>query len=96
MSANFYWKFEGQEFGKLKPDKKHQIIGINVKTGERFEFESAREAERVTGAGHTKIMKCCNKEPKYKTAKGYYWYFKDSNEEPIVNIQLDLFDTDKE
>lgn len=96
LSANFYWKYEGQEFGKLKPDKKHQIIGINVKTGERLEFESAREAERVTGAGHTKIMKCCNKEPKYKTAKGYYWYFKDSNEEPIVNIQLDLFDTDNE
>ena len=95
LSAGFYWKYEGTEFEELKPDKKHPIIGINVRTGERAEFESAREAERKTGAGHTKIMKCCNKEPKYKTAGGYYWYFKGSKDVPEINVQLSLFDDDK-
>ena len=95
FSAGFYWKYEGTEFDELKPDKKHPIIGINVKTGERVEFESAREAERKTGAGHTKIMKCCNKEPKYKTAGGYYWYFKESKDIPEINVQLSLFDNDE-
>ena len=96
LSAGYYWKYEGKEFESLKPDCKHAIIGIKIETGERFEFESAREAERITGAGHTKIMKCCNKEPKYKTAKGYYWYFKDSKEESVINIQLGLFDSHNE
>lgn len=94
LSAGFYWKYEGTEFNDLKPDKKHAIIGINVKTGNTIEFESAREAERVTGAGHTKIMKCCNKEPRYKTAGGYYWFFK-GEEIQNINIQMSLFDDDK-
>ena len=76
VSHDSYWKYEGTDFRQLKPDKKHQIISINVKNGSRVEYESAREAERQTGIGHTNIMKCCKKVPKYKTAGGYYWYFK--------------------
>ena len=78
LSAGFYWKYEGQEFNSLKPDRKHEVIGVNIKTGEILEFESAREAERKTGARHTGIIKCCNKDEKYKTAGGYYWYYKGS------------------
>ena len=77
LSADSYWKYEGTEFGILKPDKKHQVVAVNVKTGEKFEYESAREAERITGIGHSKIMNCCKKVPKYKTAGGFYWNFKE-------------------
>ena len=80
VSNDSYWKYEGTEFGHLRPDKKHEVIAINVKSGLRTEYESAREAERQICVGHTKIMNCCKKKPKYKTAGGYYWYFK--GEEP--------------
>lgn len=77
FSGNSYWKYEGQEFSVLKPDKKHSVIATNISTGEKIEFESAREAERITGVGHTKIMKCCKKEPLYKSAGGFRWEFKE-------------------
>ena len=76
LSANCYWKYEGTEFRDLKPDKKHAVIAVNVKTGESIEFESAREAERVTGVGHSKIMKCCKGVEKYNSAGGFYWHFR--------------------
>lgn len=76
ISAESYWKYEGSEFGTLKPDKKHRVIGTNIKTGESAEFESAREAERQTGIGHSRIMKCCKEtEPKKKETGGYRWDF---------------------
>ena len=90
LSAGYYWKYEGTEFKELKPDKKHCVVAIGIKSGERFEYESAREAERQTGIGHSRIMNCCNRKEKYKTAGGFYWYFKD--DEKIVNVQLSLFD----
>lgn len=76
LSANYYWKYEGSEFGLLKPDKKHAVIAVDIKTGESFEYESAREAERLTGIGHSKIMNCCKKVEKYNSAGGFYWHFK--------------------
>ncbi len=82
LSANYYWKYEGTEFGQLKPDKKHAVIAVNIKTGESIEYESAREAERLTGIGHTKIMKCCKGAEKYNSAGGFYWHFK--GEELII------------
>lgn len=94
LSTGFYWKYEGTDFIDLQPDKKHSVIGINVYTGKLSEFESAREAERITGAGHTRIMKCCNKDPKYKTAGGYYWFFK-GDETTDTNVQLSIFEGDK-
>ncbi|MDY5668903.1 MAG: zinc-ribbon domain-containing protein [Bacilli bacterium] len=90
LSAGYYWKYEGTDFKDLKPDKKHCVVAINVKSGERFEYESAREAERQTGVGHSKIMNCCYKKEKYKTAGGFYWHFKDDKD--IVNVQLSSFD----
>ena len=76
ISADSYWKYVGTEFGILKPDKKHQVVSFDPKTGKSTEYESAREAERLTGIGHSKIMKCCRKEEKYNTAGGLYWHFK--------------------
>ena len=76
LSFDSYWKYEGTDFKVLKPDKKHPVISINIKTGEKVEYESAREAEKKTGVGHSRIMKCCRGEPKYKTAGGYKWEFK--------------------
>ena len=97
VSANSYWKYENSEFTELKPDKKHSIVGVNVKTGEQIEFESSREAERVLGIRHNGIMKCCKKVDKYNTAGGYYWYFKGDNLEirhnkttakPVIGINI--------
>ena len=76
FSAGYYWKYEGTKFKDIKPDKKHAVVAVNVKTGESFEYESAREAERLTGIGHTKIMKCCKGVEKYNSAGGFYWHFK--------------------
>lgn len=76
LSANYYWKYEGTEFRTIKPDKKHAVVGVNIKTGAIVEFESAREAERNIGIDHTKIMNCCKGVEKYNSAGGYYWHFK--------------------
>lgn len=76
FSANSYWKFENSDFAILKPDKKYAIIGTNIETGKNVEFESAREAERKLGIGHSSIMKCCKGIPKYHSAGGYVWKFK--------------------
>lgn len=78
LSGGYYWKYEGSKFTVLKPDKKHAVIAVNVKTGETHEYESAREAERQTGIRHNSIMNCCKKSEKYNTAGGFYWHFKDS------------------
>ena len=53
------------------------VVGVNKITGEVIRFESAREAQRQTGISQSQIGHCCRKEPKYKSAKGYYWYFEE-------------------
>lgn len=79
LSSGFYWKYEGTDFGLLKPDKKHSIVATNIKTGEETNFESARQAERITGVGHSRIMKCCKEAANYKSAGGFYWRFQNAD-----------------
>lgn len=50
---------------------KKPIKGINIKTGEEFIFESAREAERKLGVSHKNISACIN--GRQKTAGDYKW-----------------------
>lgn len=40
------------------------------------EFESTREAERITGVEHSKIIKCCKGKKHCKTAGGFVWKYK--------------------
>ena len=42
------------------------------------EYESARDAEK-DGFDHTKILRVCRGEKRYKTHKGFVWRFKDEN-----------------
>lgn len=51
---------------KRKKVSQYDLQGNFIKT-----WESTREAERGTGAEHSKISKCCN--GKQKTTKGYIW-----------------------
>ena len=55
-------------------DKKRSkpIYGINVKTNERIEFPSTREAER-NGFNHSHIVDCL--KGRYKSHKGYKWFY---------------------
>ena len=38
-------------------------------------FPSTMEAERVTGAWHGAITKCCKHKPNYRTAGGFKWEY---------------------
>ena len=53
------------------------VIGTNVKTEESKEYPSSNEAARQTGAKQANISACCLKKPKYKTAGGFTWKFKE-------------------
>lgn len=41
------------------------------------EYVSAWDASKRTGFNASNIYKCCNKQPKYKTAYGFKWMYKD-------------------
>ena len=41
------------------------------------EYPSIAEASRQTGIHHSQISKCCQNKPKYKTAGGYIWKYKE-------------------
>ena len=54
-----------------------EVIQIDKITGEVIqEFESIREAFRITGINRRGISWCCSNRKKYKTAGGYKWKFK--------------------
>ena len=38
-------------------------------------YDSVREAEKITGIGHSGICRCANKQKKYKTAGGFMWRY---------------------
>lgn len=40
------------------------------------EYKSAKEAQMITGIGHTEISKCCRNEKHRKTAGGFIWKYK--------------------
>lgn len=52
--------------------KQYTIAGEFVQ-----EYKSASEAERITGIKKQQICKVCNKAPKYHTAGGFIWKFKE-------------------
>lgn len=41
------------------------------------EYPSIKEAERQTGITNQQISSCCKNKPKYKTAGGYIWKYKE-------------------
>ena len=51
------------------------IVGINIKTGEKIEFESFTDAELVTGISHGNISECC--KGRRNQAGGYKWVLKE-------------------
>ena len=55
------------------------VLQINKLTGEVIaEFKTLHEANRVTGIPWQGIRCCCHNKPKYKTAGGYAWKFKEA------------------
>lgn len=57
------------------------VVGTNIDTGEIIEFYSARSAARSIGVAQGGISGCCLNKPKYKTAGGYTWKFKDVSDD---------------
>ena len=59
-------------------DKKRSkpIYGINIRTNERIEFPSTREAER-SGFDHGHIVDCL--KGRNKSHKGYKWFYKEED-----------------
>lgn len=55
---------------------KKAVIGISMASGAIKEFQSAKQAERETGAFNSNIIACC--KGKQKSAGGYTWKYKDS------------------
>ena len=53
------------------------VIATHISTGEKYEFHSQHEAERITGVANTHISKCCRS--KGRSAGGYVWTFKITN-----------------
>lgn len=60
-----------QANGGVKPTK---VISIDLKTNEVKEYNSQREASRITGVDQSRIYLCCNN--KAKTAGGFVWKYK--------------------
>ena len=54
--------------------KSKPIYGINIKTNERIEFPSTREAER-SGFNSSNIVDCL--KGRRKSHKGYKWFYKE-------------------
>lgn len=54
-------------------NKQNKSVLGHYPTGEVVEFHSISEASRITGADTKNIKYCCDKKPKYKTAKGIKW-----------------------
>lgn len=57
--------------GGVKPTK---VISVSINTNEVKEYNSQREAARITGVDQSRIYLCCNN--KAKTAGGYIWKYK--------------------
>lgn len=52
------------------------VIGTDNVTGKEFEFESMKEASRITGAAPSKISGICNNHKWRVSSGGYKWRFK--------------------
>lgn len=53
------------------------------------EYKSAIDAKEKTGISNAHIGKCCKNKPKYKTAGGYIWKFKNEEDYPKMTGALD-------
>lgn len=53
------------------------IIGVNVKTKERIEFESMSSVNKFFNKPHADRSVSATIRGKQKTAYGYYWFYKD-------------------
>ena len=63
----------GTRTEKVAKSLSKPICGINIKTNERIEFPSTREAGR-SGFKQGNIVDCL--KGRYKTHKGYKWFYK--------------------
>ena len=72
---NLEWmtRRENNNYGTRTSRTCKPIYGINVKTNEKIEFPSTREAQR-NGFDASAIVKCL--KGRYKTHKGYKWFYK--------------------
>jgi len=59
-------------------DAKQKAVLQYTKNGQFVaEYESTMEAQRKTGINNAHIGKCCNNKPKYKSAGGFIWKWKE-------------------
>lgn len=85
MSQRFSGKGNPMYGTKMTPEHKAKIQEACVKTCSKAvvcietgeTFASSAEAQRKTGICSRSISYVCNKNPKYKTAGGYHWIFKE-------------------
>ena len=54
-------------------NKSKKVVQLDLNNNIVCVYDTLHEAERITGVWMTQIRKCCNREPMYKTAKGYKW-----------------------
>ncbi len=69
----FYAKKHSEETKLLMAQNRPKRAVLCVETG--ITYVSTREAQRLTGADHGDISKCCN--GKKKTCGGFHWRFSD-------------------
>lgn len=79
-----HWSEEAKKIFSEKnsnhPSYSKSVLQIDINTNEVIaEFPSTREIERQFGFLHSNISKCCNGKPKYKTAYGYIWKYKEES-----------------
>lgn len=82
------YKYNNEYSGNIEKwinSNKKKIIQL-TKNGEFVaEYESAREAERITGIEHSNISGCCLKKYGFKSAGNYKWKFKLDYEQERAN-----------
>ena len=76
-SYNCSYNGRAKKAGKKIAEKLGKpVIAISKESGLIMEYESIREAERLTGVYHQNIIACC--KGKYKSAGNFYWYYADT------------------
>lgn len=74
--SNCKWATKQEQSENARSVK--SVLQKSKQTGEVIaEFTSFHDAHRKTGIPWQSIRCCCHKKPKYKTAGGYSWEFKE-------------------
>lgn len=86
-TGNFMWRFAKNcntiKIEPYKNSKLTQIVQLDKSGNYIAEYDNASIANRETKIDSSAIIKCCKYTPKYKTAGGFRWMYKEDYEKQL-------------